>query len=132
MLFVGEVEPKWITLIKANLRPEHFRILPCKHLFERYLELDQDKKPKDLLALAAGLDEAEGQVLLSEILEKKINVQKAESGIKETIQKILLREWMEQREAIKMKIHSGKYSDEEAVELAKQFDAIKRNPPEVV
>jgi DNA primase len=65
-------------------------------------------------------------------MDKKVNMQRAEEGIKETIHKILLREWMDQREAIKMKIHSGKCSDEEALELAKQFDAIKKKPPEVV
>ena len=132
LLLRGEIEPKFVELIKANLKAEHFRIVPCRSLFERYLELYKENKPKDLLSLAIGLDENEAQLLLSEIMDKKVNMQRAEEGIKETIHKILLREWMDQREAIKMKIHSGKCSDEEALELAKQFDAIKKKPPEVV
>jgi len=39
---------------------------------------------------------------------------------------------MEERETIKQKIHSGKLEEEEALELAKQFDALKRQVPEVV
>jgi len=132
LLLRGETEPKFVELITANLKPKHFRIAPCRRLFERYLELYHEQKPRDLLSLAIDLDDNEGQLLISEIMDKKINLQRAEEGIKETIHKILLREWMDQREAIKMKIHSGKCSDEEALELARQFDAIKKNPPAVV
>jgi hypothetical protein len=39
---------------------------------------------------------------------------------------------MEERETIKLKIHSGKLNEDEALELAKQFDALKRLVPEVV
>ena len=35
------------------------------------------------------------------------------------------------REAIKNQIQSGKCSDSEALELAKEFDALKKNAPQV-
>jgi hypothetical protein len=39
---------------------------------------------------------------------------------------------MEERELIKLKIHSGQLNEEEALEMAKQFDALKRLVPKVV
>ena len=47
------------------------------------------------------------------------------------MQKILDRNWMLKREEIKTRIHSGQCSDEEALELAKQFEEIRRTPTKV-
>ena len=44
----------------------------------------------------------------------------------ETIQAILDRNWILQREEVKMKIQSGQCSDEEAMSLAAQFNSLKR------
>ena len=65
-------------------------------------------------------------------MERKINLQKGEEGLKETLRKILVRHWMDQREKIRSQIHSGNLSDEEAIELAKQFDEVKRNIPQLI
>jgi DNA primase len=127
LLFVGESDSRLLHIVRNNLKPDHFRTESCRRLFSLYLE-----QPRDLFSLAIDMDEAEGQALLSEIMEKKINLQKAEEGIILTVRKILLREWMAEREAIKMKIHRGDCSDEEVLELAKQFDLLKKQPPEVI
>lgn len=82
--------------------------------------------------MGGSLDKEDEHNLLGDIMQRKINIQKAEEGCKETIRKILVRSWMEQREAIRIKIHSTFLSDDEALELAKQFDALKRQMPEVV
>ena len=74
----------------------------------------------------------EEQLFFSEMMQKKVNLQKAEEGISQTIHKILQRRWMEEGEAIKMKIHSGVLSDAEALELAKLLNDLKKNPPQVV
>ena len=71
-------------------------------------------------------------LILSEIMQRKINAQKALEGIVETIRKILQRSWLEKTEAIKSKIHSGKLNEEEVLQLAKEFDAIKKAPPQVI
>ena len=65
-------------------------------------------------------------------MQKKVNKERAEQQLVETIQRILDRNWMEKRETIKIRIHSGMCSDEEAHEMAKQFDDLKRNPPRVM
>lgn len=127
LLLVGQSDTRLLEIVRSNLKPEHFRTESCRHLFSLYLE-----QPRDLFSLAIDIEGEDGQALLSEIMEKKINLQKAEEGVLLTVRKILLREWMAEREAIKMKIHQGDCSDEEVLELAKQFDLLKKQPPELI
>src|SRR5690606_37396630 len=87
--------------------------------------------PCDLLELVSRLDDAEGQLGLADLLMKKIDKDHVEQHFIETIQKILNRNWMEQREEVKMKIQSGQSSEEEVFALVKQFDELKREPPKV-
>jgi len=124
--------PQIIPLSKKNIRDEHFRILGARKLYAEFMKAQEENRPCDLLAIGGSLDGQEEQDLLSEIMQRKINRQKAEEGCKETIRKMLLRTWMEQRESIRIKIHSTFLSDEEALELAKQFDTLKSQIPEVL
>ena len=66
---------------------------------------------------------------LSEILQKRVNRERASIGVEVTVKKLLERHWLIQREEIKSKIHSGTCNDSEVLELAKQFDHLKSNPP---
>lgn len=125
----GETMPRIVEIVKRNLMPDHFRIPVCQRFFSLYLQAVEENKPRDLLSFAIGLDNEEDQMVLSEIMQRKVNLQKAEEGVGETIRKILQRQWMEKREAIKMQIHSGKLSEAEVLILAREFDEIKKNPP---
>ncbi|MBS4168598.1 DNA primase [Parachlamydia sp. AcF125] len=131
MLLMGETHPHLIEMVGLNLKVEDFSHAACGHLFTTFLEGHQNQKAPDLLSLAIALDNEEGQTLISEILEKKINKEKAEEHFKETVQRILDRNWMKRREEIKMKIQSGQLSDDEALDLVKQFDELKRHPPQL-
>ncbi|HSW85970.1 MAG TPA: DNA primase [Rhabdochlamydiaceae bacterium] len=131
MLLMGETHPRLIDIVQANLVPEHFRIEVCRRVFSHYLEMYSSKKPRDLLSFALVLNSPDDQALFSVIMQKKVNLLKAEEMLIETIKKILQRQWMEEREKIKMKIHSGACTEDEVLELARQFDEIKRQPPEV-
>ena len=132
MFLVGQTTPRLIDIMRAHILPAHFRVEGCRRLFSLYLETMAQQKPCDLLTLAIHSEEWEDHAFFSEIMQKKVNLQKAEEGVVETIQKILQRDWMQQREAIKIKIHSGVCSEEEVLDLVKQFDEIKKNPPKVV
>ncbi|WP_059359011.1 DNA primase [Parachlamydia acanthamoebae] len=131
MLLMGETHPHFIEMVCLNLKVEDFYHLVCGRLFTAFLEGYKNQKVPDLLSLAIAIDDEEGQTLISEILEKKINKDKAEGYFKETVQRILDRNWMKMREEIKMKIQSGQLSDDEALDLAKRFDELKRNPPQL-
>ncbi|MCB1107144.1 MAG: DNA primase [Chlamydiia bacterium] len=127
LLLLGNSNPRLVEIAKANLRPEHFTVTLCRRLFSLYME-----NPKgDLLTFASNLESAEEKLLFSEIVQKKINPERAEEGIIETTNKILQHHWMEEREKIKIQIQSGRCSEEEVLALAKQFDTLKGAPPSV-
>lgn len=132
LLLLGQEQTRLIELARVNLKKEDFHVVICQKIFEIYRDNYEHQRPCDLLSLAIDLDDAEGQLVLSDLVQKKVNKERAEQQFIETIQKILDRNWMEKREEIKIRIQSGQCSDEEALELAKQFDNLKRNPPRVM
>ncbi|MEN9654150.1 MAG: primase [Chlamydiota bacterium] len=131
LLIMGEAKPEYIAIAQANLQAHHFRVPAARLLYERYLHAAATSAPRDLLALAIDVDNAESQLFLAEILQKKVNREKAKEGFLDAIQKILERHWMQAREAIKAKIYSGKCIESEVLELAKAFDQLKRERPQV-
>lgn len=132
LFLMGESTPALIRIAEANLQKEHFRTSAGKGLFEKYLEAVKKEKPRDLLSLAIDLEQAEQQLFMAEILQKKVNREKASACFIETVQKMLERRWMYQREEIKLKIFSGSCSESEVLELARQFDELKKARPQTV
>lgn len=120
-------EERLYEIATLNIAPDLFRNSICRRIYEKVQE-----GPRDLIALGSALESEEEQQLLAEIVQKKVNPQRSEEGLIETIHRLLIRKWMEEREGIKAKIQSGNCTDEEALRLAKAFDEIKRNQPTVV
>ena len=71
-------------------------------------------------------------MFLSQILGKKVNRERAREQCIETIRRLKERNWMHERESIKMKIHSGNATEDELMELARAFDTLKKAPPTVL
>lgn len=115
-----------LPIAKLNLTPDLLRNPLCRRLFKQLLV-----GPTDLMALGATLESEEEQKLLTEIVQKKVNPAKAREGLIEVIRRLLIRNWMEEREAIRTKLQNGNHTDEEALELAKTFDELKRRQPVV-
>lgn len=131
LFLMGESSPELISLAEKNLLPDHFRIPASRTLYEKYLAAYKKNQPRDLLTLAIDLEAAEQQLFLAEVLQKRVNRERAIPCFIETIQKILERHWMQKREEIKLKIYSGTCSEEEVLQLAREFDELKRHRPEV-
>jgi len=131
-LLLGPVTEQMIRIVESNLNTEHFRLAAARRLYEKALSAAKENKTCDLLTLAIDLENPEQQMFLAEILQKRVNRDKAMDGLIEAVQRLLERYWMQQREEIKLKIYSGKCSEAEVLELAKQFDEIKRARPLVV
>lgn len=125
LFLLSKSQPQLIQIVKDNLRPEHFTVPICRRLFSIYMESPET----DLLGLASNLDKPEEQLLFSEIVQKKVNAERAEEGVHETVTKMLQHHWMEEREKIKIQIQSGRCSEEEILALAKKFDTLKSSPP---
>lgn len=131
LILIGENASHLVDLIQANITQQHLRVPICQQLFVFYMKAYTEKRPRDLLALSASLDEVQDQNFLTEIMQKRVNLQRAKEGITETIRQILTRRWLEKREEIRLKIHSGGCNEVEVLELAKQFDEIKKSPPQI-
>lgn len=122
-------DPRLFEIAKLNVASDLFRHPVCRRIFETFIS---SQGPRDLISLGSILEKEEEQRLLAEIVRKKVNPDKAEEGLVEVIHRLLIRKWMEEREAIKQKIQSGTCTDEEALKLAKVFDEIRKNQPTVV
>jgi DNA primase len=123
---------KWIELSKKNITAEQMKTPACKSLYAALLLANEQNTPIDLLSLGSEVQTIEEQQILADLMQRKINIEKAEEGIKESIRKIQLRHWMEEREAIKIQIQQSNSAEEEVLLLAKKFDDLRRNPPAVV
>ena len=129
LIFAAPQFPQIGAIAKANIPVEHLYIPGAARLYKEFLLALEEGRPCDLFSMGSCLESEEDQKLLSEIMQRKINLQKAEEGFKETVRKMLVRNWMEEREGIRSKLQSGTLSDDEALALARQFDEIKRGFP---
>jgi len=128
LFLMGQEEKNLVALTLENLQEEDFKISSCRNLYKYYKKSYEENKPLDLLSLAMDLEE---QMFLSEVLKKKVDKAKAKPCLMETIEKILKRNWLERKEEIREKINSGLLSEEEMVNLVKQFDQVHKQKPEV-
>jgi DNA primase len=124
LLLVGEENPKVVETASCYLRPEHFWTEVCQKIFISYMDAYVKKGPLDLLSILINVDEEEGTNVMDEILNKKINHERAERHIVETVQKLLDRDWMKEKEEIKRGLAMGGKNDEEMLSLIKQLDAL--------
>lgn len=132
LILASPQNPKLVAIAKENISVEHLCVPAASRLYREFLNAHEENRPCDVLILGSCLENEEDQKLLTEIMQRKINLLKAEEGFKETVRKILIRKWMDEREAIRSKLQGGTLSDEEALDLARQFDAIKKRVPEVI
>lgn len=129
LLLTPLTHPHLYTLVQQNLTPEDFRSPLCRQLYEAFRDLNASQEKFDLLSLIARLEDESAQHLVHELLQKKVNRDRADEQQLIAVQKVLDRNWMEKREELKIKIQSGQCAEEESWDLLKQFDDLKKNPP---
>lgn len=132
LFLAGQSVQKLFPIAKANLLPTQLKVAICQRLYTIFLDAYEKGSSTDLLSCAAGLEKEEESDIVLDIMSRKVHLEKAEETLMATLKRILQRNWMEERERIKLQLHSGKLSEDEALELAKQFDQLKRTIPEVV
>jgi len=133
MLFLqGSSSSELIQIAKKNLKEDHFKIRVCKNLFLKFMSFLENSSSVDLLSFSIDLENVEERLFLSKMLQKKINLEKIKQNFIKTVQLILDRFWMEQREEIRLKIQASNLSEEEVISLAKKFDEIKNNRPKII
>jgi DNA primase len=131
LLMMPEGRERLLSLAKAHLQTEDFHVGICRKMYLALQEAFFKNEPTDAISLILKIDDPEGQGIVSELLEKKINKEKAEMHFLETLQKVLNRNWMEQCEKVKMKIQSGQCNDDEALLLVKEYNDLRKSPPKL-
>lgn len=126
LILMGTEKTYFMMAAEKYLTESHFWTPMCRSLYQAYSKAAKEGTPTDLLALFISIHEEEAQKYIDEILQKKINRERADDHFRETIQKLVDRQWMHQREEIKREIHSGKYNEDAVLQLAKQFDELKK------
>ncbi len=132
LILLGAEQPYLIELAKLNVKEEFFHVDGARRLYLKLIQAYESAQVCDLLSLSQAIEQSDDSQLMVEIMERKINTQKGEEGIKETLRKMLVRQWMEERELVRSKIQEGNVSEEEMGELAKQFDEIRKRVPELI
>lgn len=132
LILSGEHHRQFIHLARKNISAEIFKIGECKNVYEALLQADKEGQSLELLSLAPYLKTEEDEMLLTEITQRKINLQKAEEGMKESLKKLLQRQWMEERELIRSQIQLSTGPEEEVMQLVRRFDELKKTPPEIL
>lgn len=131
LLLSGANGPEFFQVASGNLQADDLRSAICRRVWRVIADAAQQEKKLDLLSLVAAVEDPEGQALIAELTQKRIDKERGMEHLLSTIQRILDRNWMERCETLRMKIQGGSCSDDEALSLLKEFGEIKRNPPKV-
>lgn len=131
LVISSHLQKNIVTIAEKNLFVDNLLNQACKSLYQKALSAFKERGKVDLLDLAENARKDE-QLILNQIFEKRVNIERAEEGIVQTITKILERNWMMEREKIKLQIQNGNHSEEKLLQLAREFDEIKKQQPKVV
>ncbi|MDB6081442.1 MAG: dnaG [Chlamydiia bacterium] len=130
VLLCGSSTPDLIEICRNNLSVLSFKNPHAARIYNSFIESHEKKERFDFLKLAEEDDEELGG-FIAEILSRKVNREKAKELLVETIKQIKERNWMVEREDVRLKIHSGTANEAEIFELVKKFDELKRAVPKV-
>lgn len=123
---LGPTDPTVLELTKTYMTADEFHVPICQKTFIQLMQNFEEGKETDLLTLMIQIDDLKREDLITHLTTKKVNIDRGKMHFLETIQAILDRNWMLQREEIKMRIQSGSLSDDEALLLAAKFNHLKR------
>ena len=132
LLLMGASSPDLVETTKSNISPEGFISPLCRKLYHTYLECYNGGKQCDLLSLTIESNDENMHAFISEILEKKVDKMKAQEHFMLSLQRLLDRNWMLKLEELKNLIQSAQCSDEEALNLIKQFNELRSLKPKVL
>lgn len=119
-----------VTLMLKHLQEGHFLNPGCRALFQVFCSASEESR-RDLLGLATQVGEPLVQEALERVFRRPVNLEKAETAVRELLQRILERDWMRRLEGIREKIQGGNCSDDEAMELLSTFNKVQKSRPQV-
>lgn len=124
-------DESFFLLAIKNIQPEQLNSTVCRKIYSLIIEKAVENHAPDLLTLSIEIEDHDARQLLSEILVKKVDLDKAMEHFCASIKKILDRNWMLQLEGLKLRIQSGQCSSDDALTLAKEYSRLRLSPPEI-
>lgn len=117
-----------LKMASINISPDFFINPFCQRLYQKLQ--GNSASAFNMLAFTLSL-ENDLQGFLQEVLAKKADFDSAEEAFLESMQKLLDRDWMEKREFVRTKMQNGNLKEEEAFQLLKEFEDIKKKDPKI-
>lgn len=128
-LLLGTEKQKVLKLTRRYITAADFVNPVCRAVFEQVQRIADEGNWIDFLTLMTLVPESGG--LLAEMSEKKVDKAREKQLAPQTLQRLVTRRWMHECEKMRLKIQSGTCTDEEAIQLAKQFAKQKLSAPTV-
>lgn len=132
LLLEGQSSASLADLVFLNVREEDFHVPICRQIFASYKDKVKKEGFCDLMSLAIDIPDPEVQSMLSQLMYKKVNRDRAETQLIETLQKILDRNWMEKREKLRRQIQAGHLDYDATLKLSQEFNELARCRPNVI
>jgi DNA primase len=130
LLWLLRIEKReWTGVAYQLLQESFFRNPLMLRLFREGKKRHEANLPFSLLEVAYHFESEKEEELFSDLMKRKVDFEKCKEFYPLAIKKLLDREWLFEREEIREKLQSGTLSDDEALELARRFDALRRSPP---
>ncbi|MGL4348722.1 MAG: DNA primase [Chlamydiales bacterium] len=129
-LYIKSNDPELVETIQMNLTPESFVIPICRKFFVFFFNQKIPLQTCDILALSIQMNDEEMQNFFNELMLKTTPLHKAKEGVHAAIEKILVRNWMIEKQKIKYKIDSNPPGNKLSI-LTQQFASLIKNRPRV-
>ncbi len=127
----GEKGRELCAMAKANLAPSDLKVDLCRRLYGRFIQSYDSGEEMLLLNCLEELEQESDGEIMGEIMRRKIDWVRSEKLLLATIRRILERNWMEERELIKVRLSDPTLREEDLLQLAKEFDALKKRVPQI-
>lgn len=128
-LWIGSSQPQTIAKVLASLPTDALRHPTAKRLYEAFHNVLGRGETLDLFAVAAEVQDDELLQFIDSLMEKRLPLEKGEALLSVTVQRLLERNWLTACESIRMRLSGGDVPEDEAMSLAKEYGALRRNPP---
>lgn len=121
------------NFVNENLDESDFTSSECREIYSIFRVLKRLNNEANFEDLKDVVDLKKYKSLFEEMRHKHLPDADIQDGwLKDTVKRIVERNWMKRRENIRRLIQNGKRSDDEVTELMKEFNHLIRNPPKVL
>jgi len=131
-LVIGFDDPELAECLSKNLSEDDFASEQVRKLFSKATDLLKQGERVDFVSLASLLDTEKGGKIVQTLVGRRQRAEKPLPFVKELIYKLKMRNWLQEREAVRLKMEQAEVDEKELMSLAKEFDELMRSPPSML